>query len=85
MITLKTGTVMEGSKIKYHKWAVGIYSFSTNIKDISSLNLHRDRKMGQKAAWFMLDEIYFGGKCKNMSKAMREAGMGRGTAGKTGW
>ncbi len=107
MFSLKTGTVMEGSKIKYHKWAVGIYLFSTNIKGISSMKLHRDLKMGQKAAWFMLhrlreafeaetgefigpveaDETYFGGKRKNMSNAKRkelkEAGMGRGTAGKT--
>lgn len=77
-----------------------------NIKGISSMNLHRVLKMGQKPAWFMLqrlreafevgtgeflgsveaEEIYFGGKRKNISsakrKALNEAGAGRGTDGK---
>ncbi len=57
MFSLKTGTVMEGSKIKYRHWAVGIYLFSTNIKGISSMRLHRELGIGQKAAWFMLHRL----------------------------
>ena len=57
MFSVKTGTVMEGSKIPYRKWAVGIYLFSTNIKGISSMRLHRELGMGQKAAWFMLHRL----------------------------
>ena len=54
---LKTGAVMEGSKPKYGIWAIGIYLFSTNIKGISSMRLHRELGIGQKAAWFMLHRL----------------------------
>ena len=57
MFTLRTGTVMEGSKLKYRIWAVGIYLFTTNIKGISSMKLHRELGIGQKAAWFMLHRL----------------------------
>ena len=57
MFSLKTGTVMEGSNLKYRAWAVGIYLFTTNIKGISSMKLHRELGIGQKAAWFMLHRL----------------------------
>ena len=57
MFTLRTGTVMEGSKLKYRIWAVGIYLFTTNIKGISSMKLQRELGIGQKAAWFMLHRL----------------------------
>ena len=57
MFTLRHGSVMEGSKIKYRAWAVGIYLFSANIKGISSIQLRRELKIGQKAAWFMLHRL----------------------------
>ena len=57
MFSVKTGTVMEGSKFKYRVWAIGIYLFSTNIKGISSMRLHREIGIGQKAAWFMLARL----------------------------
>ena len=57
MFTLRTGTVMEGSKLKYRIWAVGIYLFTTNIKGISSMRLHRELGIGQKASWFMLQRL----------------------------
>ena len=57
MFSLKTGTVMEGSNLKYRAWAVGIYLFTTNIKGISSMKLHREIGIGQKAAWFMLHRL----------------------------
>ena len=55
--SLKTGTVMEGSNLKYRVCAVGIYLFTTNIKGISSMKLHRELGIGQKAAWFMLHRL----------------------------
>ena len=57
MFSLRTGTIMEGSKLKYRVWAVGIYLFTTNIKGISSMKLHRELGIGQKAAWFMLHRL----------------------------
>ncbi len=57
MFSVKTGTVMEGSKLKYRIWAIGIYLFTTNIKGISSMKLHRELGIGQKSAWFMLHRL----------------------------
>ncbi len=57
MFTLKTGTIMEASNLKYRAWAVGIYLFTTNIKGVSSMKLHRDLGISQKAAWFMLHRL----------------------------
>ena len=57
MFTLKTGTVMEASNLPYRVWAVGIYLFTTNIKGISSMKLHRELGISQKAAWFMLHRL----------------------------
>ena len=57
MFTLRTGSVMEGTKLKYRVWAIGIYLFTTNLKGISSMKLHRELGIGQKAAWFMLQRL----------------------------
>ena len=55
--SVKTNTVMEGSHLKCRVWAIGIYLYTTNIKGISSLRLHRELGIGQKAAWFMLHRL----------------------------
>ena len=57
MFTLRMGTVMEGTKMPYRVWAIGIYLFTTNIKGISSTKLRRELGIGQKAAWFMLQRL----------------------------
>ncbi len=57
MFSIKTGTVMEGSNLPHRIWAIGIYLFLTNLKGISSLKLHRELGIGQKAAWFLLHRL----------------------------
>ena len=57
MFSIKTGTVMESSNLSYREWAIGIYLFTTNLKGISSIKLHRELGIGQKAAWFMLQRL----------------------------
>ena len=57
MFTLRKGTVMEGTKMPYRAWAVGIYLFTTNIKGVSSMRLHRELGISQKSAWFMLHRL----------------------------
>ena len=57
MFTLKIGTVMEGSNLKYPAWAIGIYLFTTYIKGVSSMRLSRELGISQKAAWFMLHRL----------------------------
>lgn len=48
---------MQNSNIKCRAWAIGIYLYTTNIKGISSMRLHRELGIGQKAAWFMLHRL----------------------------
>ena len=55
--SIRTGTVMERSKITLKKWAYAIYLCTTNLKGVSSLKLHRDLKITQKSAWFMAHRI----------------------------
>lgn len=55
--SVRTGTVMERSKITLKKWAFAIYLCTTNLKGVSSLKLHRDLNITQKSAWFMAHRI----------------------------
>ncbi len=55
--TVKTGTVMHDSKLALGKWAMAYYLFSTNLKGVSSMKLHRDLGIGQKAAWYLSHRI----------------------------
>ena len=55
--SVRTGTPMTNSKIPLRKWAIAIYLCLTNLKSISSMKLHRDIGVSQKAAWFMLHRI----------------------------
>lgn len=57
MFSLKTGTVMEGSKLGYQKWAIAIYLLTTNLKGVSSMKLHRDLKITQKSAWHLAHRL----------------------------
>lgn len=55
--SVKSGTVLEDSKIPLQKWALAIYLEVTSLKGISSMKLHRDINVTQKTAWFMLHRI----------------------------
>lgn len=57
MFTLRKGTVLEGTKLNYRTWAIGLYLHATNIKGISSMRLHRELGITQKSAWFMLHRL----------------------------
>ncbi len=48
---------MEKSRLPHRAWAVGLYLFTTNIKGISSMRLHRELGITQKSAWFMLARL----------------------------
>ena len=105
--SVKSGTVMKGSKLEYRDWAIAVDLLTTNLKGVSSMKLHRDLEITQKSAWHLMhrlrttfettgtvfggpcesDEKHCGGSRSNMSNAKRkelkEAGFGRGPAGKT--
>ena len=51
------GTILEESRLPLRKWAIAIYLETTNLKGVSSMKLHRDLRVSQKTAWFMLHRI----------------------------
>ena len=55
--SVKTGTAMANSKIPLRKWAIAIYNCLTSLKSVSSMKLHRDLRVSQPTAWFMLHRI----------------------------
>ncbi len=55
--SVRTGSAMERSKIPLRKWAIAIYLALTSLKSVSSMKLHRDLKISQKSAWFMLHRL----------------------------
>ena len=55
--SVRTGTTMARSNIPLRKWAIAIYLCLTSLKSVSSMKLHRDIGVSQRAAWFMLHRI----------------------------
>ena len=55
--SVRQGTVLEQSKVPLQKWAVAIFLYCTSLKSVSSMKLHRDIKVTQKTAWFMMQRI----------------------------
>ena len=57
MFSIRIGTIMQGTRLKYREWAIGLYLYSTRLKGISSMNLHRELGITQKSAWFLLHRL----------------------------
>lgn len=55
--SVKTGTVMQSSKVPLQKWVIAMYLLSTNLKGVSSMKLHRDLGLTQKTAWLLAQKI----------------------------
>ena len=55
--TVKTGSIMQDSKLSLGKWALAYYLCTTNLKGVSSMKLHRDLEMTQKTAWYLAMRI----------------------------
>ncbi len=55
--SVRIGTALERSKVPLRKWVFAIYLEMTSLKGISSMKLHREIKVTQKTAWFMLHRI----------------------------
>ena len=55
--SVKTGTVMQGSNLPLSKWAIASYLMTTSLKGVSSMKLHRDLGITQKAAWHLAHRI----------------------------
>jgi len=55
--SVRTGTLLESSKVSFRKWVWAIYLHLTSLKGVSSMKLHRDIGVSQKTAWHMLQRI----------------------------
>lgn len=55
--SVKLGTVMESSKLSLLTWLYAIYLEATNLKGVSSMELHRALGISQPAAWHLLHRI----------------------------
>ena len=57
MFSLRTGTVMQSSKLGYRIWAIGAYLVLTSLTGVSSMKLHRDLGITQKSAWHLAHRL----------------------------
>ncbi len=55
--SVRSRTVMQSSNIKYQAWAVAIYLFTTSLKGVSSMKLHRDLDITHRSAWHLSHRI----------------------------
>ena len=54
---VKTGTVVQSSKLGYQTWALAGYIMTTALKGAASMKLHRDLGTMQKTAWHLTHRI----------------------------
>ena len=55
--SVRTGTVMQSSKLSFQVWVIATYLMTTSLKGVSSMKLHRDLNITQKAAWFLAHRL----------------------------
>ena len=55
--SVRTGTLMQESRISYAKWLLAIYLIRTSLKGISSTKLGNDLGISQQSAWFLAHRI----------------------------
>ena len=55
--SVKTGTVMQSSKLGLRVWALATYLMATGIKGTSSMKLRRDLGVTQKTAWHLAHRV----------------------------
>jgi len=50
MFTVRVGTIMHQTHLNHREWAIGLYLYTSNIKGVSSMRLHRELGISQKSA-----------------------------------
>lgn len=55
--SVKTGTVMQSTKLPYRTWILALYLVLTSLKSVSSMKLRRDLKITQKSAWHLAHRL----------------------------
>jgi transposase-like protein len=73
--TVTTGTVMESSHIKLHKWLLAFYLVSSSKKGVSAHQLHRSLGLTYKSARFMAHRVRHAMKTGGLTEPMGGAGQ----------
>ena len=55
--TVRTGTIIHHSRLPLSRWALAFYLHRTRLKDVSSMELHRQLGITQKSAWHLARRI----------------------------
>jgi len=55
--SVRTGTVMEESRLPLHKWLLCTYIMTTSRKGVSSVQMGKHLECTQKTAWFLMQRI----------------------------
>ncbi len=55
--SVRTRTAMARSRVALRKWVWAIHLCAISLQGVSSMQLHRDLKVTQKTAWFMLRRL----------------------------
>ena len=55
--SVKTGTVMESSKVGCQGWLIATFQLNTGLKSVSSMKLHREIGITQKSVWFLAHRV----------------------------
>ena len=57
MFSVRTGTVLQSTKLSFPEWVIGIYLFTTGIKGTSAMKLYRDLDVTYKTAWHLAHRL----------------------------
>ncbi|MCY3773556.1 MAG: IS1595 family transposase [Gemmatimonadetes bacterium] len=57
MFSVRTGTILQSSKLSFQVWVIEIYLFTTGIKGTSSMKLRRDLDVTCKTAWHLAHRL----------------------------
>ena len=55
--SVRTGTIMEESRLPLHKWLLCTYIMTTSRKGVSSVQMSKHLECTQKTAWFLMQRI----------------------------
>ena len=55
--SVRTGTIMQSSKLGLQTWVIAVYLLNTGLKGQASMKLHRDLGITQKSAWHLAHRI----------------------------
>ena len=78
---VRTGTVMQGSRVGYQKWLLAMYMMVTGIKGTAAMKVHRELKVSYKTAWYLMQRIREGFFGEGGGPLSRHGGGGRNVRG----